>query len=91
MRHTIPSCETLRLDRPRDGVVVLTLDRPDRFNAMTDRMFGELEAVALALDQEEALRVLILTGAGRAFCAGYDLADGRSRRSARSGCRSSRR
>ncbi|MDT7707246.1 MAG: hypothetical protein QOG20_2853 [Pseudonocardiales bacterium] len=75
MRHTIPALETLRLDRPRDGVVVLTLDRPDRFNAMTDLMFRELEAVALALDQEDALRVLILTGEGRAFCAGYDLAD----------------
>lgn len=75
MRHTIPALETLRLDRPRAGVVVLTVDRPDRFNAMTDLMFDELEAVALALDQEEALRVLILTGEGRAFCAGYDLAD----------------
>jgi enoyl-CoA hydratase/carnithine racemase len=66
---------TLRLDRPRDGVVVLTLDRPDRLNAMTDTMFRELEAVALTLDREQGLRVLILTGAGRAFCAGYDLAD----------------
>jgi enoyl-CoA hydratase/carnithine racemase len=75
MRYTVPALETLRLDRPRDGVAVLSLARPDRLNAMTDRMFGELETVALALDQEHALRVLILTGDGRAFCAGYDLAD----------------
>src|ERR1700722_16250343 len=75
MRYTIPALETLRLDRPRGGVAVLSLARPDRLNAMTDRMFGELETVALALDQENALRVLILTGDGRAFCAGYDLAD----------------
>jgi len=75
MRHTVPALETLKLDRPRDGIAVLTLARPDRFNAMTDLMFREFEAVALALDQEDALRVLILTGAGRAFCAGYDLAD----------------
>jgi enoyl-CoA hydratase/carnithine racemase len=66
---------TLRLDRPRDGVVVLTLDRPDRLNAMTDTMFSELETVMLALDREDALRAVVLTGAGRAFCAGYDLAD----------------
>ncbi len=66
---------TLRVDRPRDGVVVLTLDRPDRLNAMTATMFDELENAALTLDREEGLRVLVLTGAGRAFCAGYDLAD----------------
>jgi enoyl-CoA hydratase/carnithine racemase len=66
---------TLRLDRPLAGVVVLTLDRPDRLNVMTDTMFRELETVALALDREEGLRVLVVTGAGRAFCAGYDLAD----------------
>ncbi len=75
MTHRIPDLETIRLDRPRDGVVVLTLDRPDRLNAMTDLMFRELETTALALDREESLRVLVLTGEGRAFCAGYDLAD----------------
>ena len=65
---------TLRWDRPRDGVVV-TLDRPERLNAMTATMFAELEDSARALDREEALRVVVLTGAGRGFCAGYDLAD----------------
>jgi enoyl-CoA hydratase/carnithine racemase len=66
---------TLCLDRPREGVVVLTLARPDRLNAMTATMFDELETAALALDREEGLRVLVVTGEGRAFCAGYDLAD----------------
>ena len=75
MRHTLPALTTLTLERPRAGVAVLTLDRPERYNAMTDTMFGELEAVALALDQEDALRVLVVTGAGKGFCAGYDLAD----------------
>ncbi|WP_181780270.1 enoyl-CoA hydratase/isomerase family protein [Pseudonocardia pini] len=65
---------TFRLDRPRDGVVVLTLDRPDRLNSMTAEMFAELEATGRQLDREPGLRVLVLTGAGRAFCAGYDLA-----------------
>jgi enoyl-CoA hydratase/carnithine racemase len=66
---------TFRLERPREGVVVLTLDRPDRYNAMTATMFTELESTARTLDREPGLRVLILTGAGKAFCAGYDLAD----------------
>ncbi len=66
---------TFRLERPREGVVVLTLDRPDRYNAMTATMFAELESTARLLDREEGLRVLVLTGAGKAFCAGYDLAD----------------
>jgi enoyl-CoA hydratase/carnithine racemase len=71
----MPELTTMLLDRPRPGVVVLTLNRPDRLNAMTDVMFAELEGAALALDGEDGLRVLVLTGAGRAFCAGYDLAD----------------
>jgi enoyl-CoA hydratase/carnithine racemase len=66
---------TFRLERPRNGVVVLTLDRPERYNAMTATMFAELEATARALDREADLRVVIVTGAGKAFCAGYDLAD----------------
>jgi enoyl-CoA hydratase/carnithine racemase len=75
MSEPTDSPTTFRLDRPRDGVVVLTLDRPDRYNAMTATMFAELESTARRLDREEGLRVLILTGAGKAFCAGYDLAD----------------
>ena len=70
-----PTPTTFRLERPHDGVAVLTLDRPDRYNAMTATMFDELESTARLLDREEGLRVLLLTGAGKAFCAGYDLAD----------------
>ncbi|WP_433503062.1 enoyl-CoA hydratase/isomerase family protein [Pseudonocardia halophobica] len=66
---------TFRLERPREGVVLLTLDRPEKYNAMTATMFAELETAARELDREEGLRVVIVTGAGKAFCAGYDLAD----------------
>jgi enoyl-CoA hydratase/carnithine racemase len=55
--------------------VVVTLNRPDRYNAMTNTMFDELEHVALALNADDDTRVVVLTGAGKAFCAGYDLAD----------------
>jgi enoyl-CoA hydratase/carnithine racemase len=66
-------CETLLLESPADGVVQVTLNRPDQFNAMTVTMFDELESVARAIGDDRDVRVVILTGAGRAFCAGYDL------------------
>jgi enoyl-CoA hydratase/carnithine racemase len=64
---------TMTLERPEPGIAVLTLNRPDRLNAMTAEMFDELMAVPLALKPELDLRALIITGAGRGFCAGYDL------------------
>lgn len=67
--------ETLRLEQVDPGVVVMTLDRPERYNAMTNVMFAELERAALDLNDEDDLRALIITGAGKAFCAGFDLAD----------------
>src|SRR5918997_1226673 len=65
--------ETMLLEHPAPGVAVLTLNRPDRLNAMTRRMFDELMAVPLALKEDDDLRALVITGAGRGFCAGYDL------------------
>jgi enoyl-CoA hydratase/carnithine racemase len=70
-----PKLDTIRLDWAAEGVAVATLDRPDRLNAMTMGMFAELEELARHLGELDEARVLILTGAGRAFCAGYDLAD----------------
>jgi enoyl-CoA hydratase/carnithine racemase len=67
--------ETLLLGEVSPGVVVVTLNRPDRYNAMTNTMFDELERMALDLNEEDDCRVIVLTGAGKAFCAGYDLAD----------------
>jgi enoyl-CoA hydratase/carnithine racemase len=65
--------ETMTLERPAPGVALITLNRPDRLNAMTMRMFDELMAVPLALKQDDELRAVIITGAGRGFCAGFDL------------------
>jgi Enoyl-CoA hydratase/isomerase len=67
--------QTLDLGAPAPGVAVVTLNRPDRYNAMTATMFDEPERAATALDDEDDLRAVIITGAGKAFCAGYDLAD----------------
>ena len=65
--------ETMTLERQESGIAVLTLNRPDRLNAMTMGMFDELMAVPQALKSDLELRAVIVTGAGRGFCAGYDL------------------
>ncbi|WP_037140346.1 enoyl-CoA hydratase/isomerase family protein [Rhodococcoides fascians] len=67
--------ETLTVEEVKPGVVVVTLDRPDRYNAMTNTMFLELERLAWGLETEDECRVVVLTGRGKAFCSGYDLAD----------------
>ncbi|HEY5013801.1 MAG TPA: enoyl-CoA hydratase-related protein [Acidimicrobiia bacterium] len=65
--------ETVRVDRPREGIAVVTLDRPERLNAMSFELVDDLHAVLDDLHADNALRVVILTGAGRGFCAGLDL------------------
>lgn len=67
--------ETLLVEEPSAGVAQVTLNRPDRFNAMTRTMFSELETVAHAIGDDRDVRVVVLTGAGKAFCSGYDLDD----------------
>jgi enoyl-CoA hydratase/carnithine racemase len=59
-----------------DGVATVTLHRPDRLNTFTLTMAAELAAVAAAADADDAVRVVVVTGAGRAFCAGADLGGG---------------
>ncbi|MFN8544135.1 MAG: crotonase/enoyl-CoA hydratase family protein [Candidatus Binatia bacterium] len=67
--------ETLLYD-VRDGVLTLTLNRPDRLNAFTTTMMHELIDAFDRSDADDAVRVVIVTGAGRAFCAGADLGAG---------------
>jgi 2-(1,2-epoxy-1,2-dihydrophenyl)acetyl-CoA isomerase len=57
------------------GVARLTLNRPDKLNSFTGEMHAELRDALDAIQADPAVRVLVLTGAGRAFCAGQDLAD----------------
>ena len=58
-----------------DGIARLTLNRPDRLNSFIDDMHAEVRDALAAIRRDEATRVLLLTGAGRGFCAGQDLAD----------------
>lgn len=75
MSDAFGALTTLSLDWPNPEVVVITLNRPDRLNAMTAVMFDELERVAYGLSRDDTVRVVVLTGAGRVFCAGFDLDD----------------
>ncbi|MGY1914389.1 enoyl-CoA hydratase-related protein [Blastococcus sp. SYSU DS0973] len=59
-----------------DGVATVTLHRPDRLNAFTLTMADELARVAAAADADDDVRVVVVTGSGRAFCAGADLGGG---------------
>ena len=57
------------------GVVTLTLNRPDRMNALTFEVYDELRNAFRTLSDEEGVRVIVLTGAGSAFCSGGDVHD----------------
>ncbi len=67
-KHTI-----YELDR---GVALVTLNRPHKLNAFTVQMRNELIELITRADGDDQVRVVVLTGAGKAFCAGMDLADG---------------
>jgi len=59
-----------------DGVAVLTVNRPDAMNAFSGRMGAELGRAYARCDADDAVRAIVLTGAGRAFCVGADLGAG---------------
>ena len=56
-----------------DGVATITLSRADKLNAFTGRMMAEMIAAFDLVDANDDVRAVIVTGAGRAFCAGADL------------------
>jgi len=65
--------ETVYFESVADGVVMLTLNRPEHGNGVVPEMARDLLAALIQLEQDQAVRVLVLTGAGRQFCAGADL------------------
>jgi enoyl-CoA hydratase/carnithine racemase len=65
--------ETLQVSVDADGVATLLLNRPDALNSFTVTMARELERFFLDAAEDDAIRAIVVTGAGRAFCAGMDL------------------
>ncbi|MFI5427128.1 enoyl-CoA hydratase/isomerase family protein [Aeromicrobium sp. UC242_57] len=65
----------IELQGPVDGVLTVTLNRPQRLNAFTFEMVAELEAALKGADADPECRVVVLTGAGRGFCSGHDRGD----------------
>jgi enoyl-CoA hydratase len=63
----------VKVDEPTPGVVLLTLNRPERLNAMSHELVADLHLVLEAVGTDRSCRVVVLTGAGRGFCAGLDL------------------
>jgi enoyl-CoA hydratase len=63
----------LRIDKPDDGIALITLTRERVLNAIRRRTMAQLEEALLALESDEDTRVLLVTGQGRAFCAGADI------------------
>jgi len=57
-----------------DPIATITLNRPDRLNALTGQMLAELQQAVAAAEADERAVAILLTGAGRGFCAGADMA-----------------
>ncbi len=74
-RHLAPAgtgADVLLRENDR-GVVTLTLNRPDQYNALSLALITELQAAITALAGDDSARVVVIAGAGKAFCAGHDL------------------
>ena len=72
------SAAPLLVDIDKRGVATLTLNRPDAFNAMSEDLLDALMAAIAVLNQNEALRVVVIQANGKAFCAGHDLKEMRA-------------
>ncbi|MBM4415563.1 MAG: enoyl-CoA hydratase/isomerase family protein [Chloroflexi bacterium] len=66
--------ETMLVETRDDGVAVITLNRPERHNAVTPIMHRELVELPTALAEDDRVRAVVITGAGRSFCSGADVA-----------------
>ena len=77
---TVEEPLVLRHDRA-DGLTTLTLNRPGQFNSLSKDMLTAVKAELDAIAADEAIRVVVIAGAGKAFCAGHDLKEMRANHS----------
>ena len=71
----MPDAALVLAERPAPGVLLLTLNRPDKLNALSKALLGELCDRLAEAERDGAIGCVVLTGAGRAFCAGADISD----------------
>ena len=74
--------KTIRFEETEPGIGLITLNRPDRLNALNLDMLKDLHTLFYELRSREDVRVLVITGEGRGFCSGADLKDSKVRREA---------
>jgi len=72
---TMSEYKSIHFNLSDEGIATLTFNRPDKLNSLTDEMFVEIRDALLKVQTTSGTRCLVLTGAGRGFCAGQDLAD----------------
>ncbi len=68
-----PSNETILLRQDEGGIATLTLNRPDKFNALSTELMGRVQGELDSLVDDKSIRVVVIAGNGKAFCAGHDL------------------
>ena len=64
--------ETVLFDN-EDGIATVTLNRPESLNSMNDALMQDISSAMKMVEEDESVRVLVITGAGRGFCSGADL------------------
>jgi len=78
MSAVLQSSEPLLLRSDDNGVTTLTLNRASQFNSLSDGLIEALQAALDAIAEDKSVRVVVLAGAGKAFCAGHDLKEMRA-------------
>jgi len=71
----LTATQTLSVQRPHDGVLVLHLNRPERLNAINEVMLDELTGTLTDVASDTSVNAVVVTGAGRGFCSGIDMRD----------------